>query len=200
MIEVRTATTSDARAILDIYAQHVLKSFCTFESEVPAINEVKERIKKCIELRPWLVCVIDGLLVGYVYASSHRERVAYQWSCESSVYTHSDFSGAGIGQQLYKTLFDILKMQGYRNVYAGITLPNEASIKLHEKIGFTHLATYENVGYKLGEWKNVGWWKLRLNDYDPNPSPPLKFSEMVPSHFQTLFSMAARNISESLTY
>jgi L-amino acid N-acyltransferase YncA len=140
------------------------------------------------------------VIASYAYASEHRARTAYQWCCESSVYTHNDFQGKGITHQLYKTLFAMLKMQGYRNVYAGITLPNEASIKLHEKCGFTHFATYENIGYKLGEWKDVGWWKLRLNEYDPEPSPPLKFSEMDLQQFEETVSKAANHILQKLVY
>jgi phosphinothricin acetyltransferase len=110
------------------------------------------------------------------------------------------FSKYGFGYQLYKILFQILKVHGYRNVYTGITLPNEASIKLHEKCGFTHFATYENVGYRLGEWKSVGWWKLQLRNYNLKPSPPSQFSELDLSRFKNLFSAAAHHISQKLTY
>jgi phosphinothricin acetyltransferase len=200
MVEIRMAVPSDAEGVLDIYAAHVIESFCTFESEVPSVEEMGGRIKKITEVKPWVVCVIADSIAAYVYASAHRERAAYQWSCECSVYTHPDFQGTGIGFQLYKILFRLLKMQGYRNVYAGITLPNAASIKLHEKCGFSHLATYENVGYKLGMWKNVGWWKLQLNKYVSKPSPPLKISEINLQHMEGLFQETANQISKKLTY
>jgi L-amino acid N-acyltransferase YncA len=200
MVEVRMAAPSDAQGILDIYASHIRESFCTFESEVPSLEQFRQRIEKTIQTKPWVVCTINNVIAGYAYASVHRERAAYQWCCESSIYTNNDFKGRGIGRQLYKVLFAILKKQGYRNVYAGITLPNEASIKLHEKCGFTHFATYENIGYKLGEWKNVGWWKLRLNNYDPEPSPPLQFSEMDLSGFEDVLSDAANHILQKLVY
>lgn len=154
MVRIRPATISDAQGVLKIYAPHVQQSFCTFESESPSVKEIKGRVEKIMHEKPWLVCDINGSIEAYVYASAHRERAAYQWSCESSVYTSPDFQGTGIGHQLYKVLLQILKAQGYRNVYAGITLPNQASIRLHEKCGFVHFATYENVGYKLGQWKN----------------------------------------------
>jgi phosphinothricin acetyltransferase len=200
MIEIRMAVPSDAGGVLDIYAPHVTKGFCTFENDVPSVEEMGERIKKNVQSKPWIICVIDNSIAAYVYASAHRDRAAYQWSCECSVYTHVDFKGAGIGFQLYKVLFRLLKMLGYRTVYAGITLPNEASIRLHEKCGFSYLATYENVGYKLGEWKNVGWWKLQLNRYDLKPSPPLKLSETDLQSFETLFLEAANQISKRLIY
>jgi phosphinothricin acetyltransferase len=200
MVEIRLATPSDAQGILTIYAPHIQKSFCTFENEVPSLEQFSERINKFVQPRPWLVCIINDVVAGYAYASAHRERVAYQWCCESSVYTHEDFQGKGIGRQLYKALFGILGAQGYRNVYAGITLPNEASIRLHEHCGFTHFATYTNVGYKLGQWKSVGWWQLQLNKYNPKPTPPIPFSEMDGYQYETLLSTAAHHILKKLAY
>jgi len=200
MVQVRVANASDARQILEIYTPYILGSAFTFETEVPSEAEFKERMQKYLQSRPWLVCTLDGTVICYVYASGHRERAAYQWCCESSVYTKKDFQGMGIGRELYKVLFQILKMQGYRNIYAGITLPNEPSIKLHEKCGFTHFATYDNIGYKLGEWKNVGWWKLSVNHYDRKPSPPIAFGEMDPILFNEIFITAADRISKKLVY
>ena len=200
MIAVRMATPADAQGMLDIYAPHVREGFCTFETDVPSREQFRQRIEKCIQTKPWLVCTVNKTIASYAYASVHRERAAYQWCCESSIYTNDNFGGRGIGQQLYKALFKILKMQGYRNVYAGITLPNEVSIRLHEKCGFTHFATYENIGYKLGEWKNVGWWKLQLNKYDRKPSPPLKLSEMDLLPFEEVLSGAANHILQKLVY
>ena len=200
MVQVRVANASDARQILEIYTPYILDTAFTFETEVPSEADFKERIQKNLQARPWLVCTLDGSVICYVYASGHRERAAYQWCCESSVYTKKDFQGMGIGRELYKVLFLILKMQGYRNIYAGITLPNEPSIKLHEKCGFTHFATYDNIGYKLGEWKNVGWWKLSVNHYDRKPSPPIAFGEMDPILFNEIFITAADRISKKLVY
>jgi phosphinothricin acetyltransferase len=200
MVQVRVATALDAQQILEIYAPYVKGSACTFETEVPSATEFQARILKNLLVRAWLVCTLDDAIICYVYASGHRERAAYQWCCESSVYTKSDFQGMGIGRELYKVLFQMLKMQGYRNIYAGITLPNEASVKLHEKCGFVHFATYENIGYKLGEWKNVGWWKLSVNHYDRKPSPPLAFGEMQHTQFEELFKTAAAHISKKLVY
>lgn len=200
MVAIRMAQAADAEGILQIYAPHVQNSSCTFEYEVPSVETVEERIRKTTLLRPWVVCLIDDQVAGYAYASGHREREAYQWCCESSVYVKNDFQGAGIGRELYQLLFRLLKEQGYRNVYAGITLPNEASQKLHERCGFVHFAVYDNVGYKLGGWKSVGWWKLQLNAYNLKPSPPFKLSEMHLSRFEKLFSTASHHISKKLTY
>ncbi|MBD0331616.1 MAG: GNAT family N-acetyltransferase [Chitinophagaceae bacterium] len=114
------------------------------------------------------------------------------------MYINDDFHKKRIGCNLYKSLFDILKLQGYRNVYAVINLPNDPSVKLHEKCGFQWFATYENVGYKLGKWKNVGWWKLQINSYDEDPAPPIKFSQMDRQLFLELFHTAAENIQRNL--
>ncbi|HEX2605878.1 MAG TPA: arsinothricin resistance N-acetyltransferase ArsN1 family B [Flavisolibacter sp.] len=199
MIEIRPATVNDAEGILAIYAPYILDSYITFENEVPSPDEFRQRIRATIEKRPWLVAVVNGTIAGYVYAAAHRDRVAYQWSVESSVYIHDDFKGKGLARILYNLLFDVLKYQGFRNVYAGITLPNEASVQLHEKCGFTFFASYENVGFKTGAWKEVGWWRLVLNDFDSEPAPPLLFSELDPRLFADAYRSAAQKLAERIT-
>lgn len=199
MTEVRLANINDAKAIREIYAPSILNAAISFETEVPAIEEMQNRIETILQKYPWIVCVVDGKLAGYVYASKHRDREAYQWSCECSIYMHKDFKGKGIGKELYQLLFAILKLQGFRNVYAGITLPNEGSINIHERCGFRHFATYENIGYKFGNWHSVGWWKLQINDYDPQPPPPSKLSELSSQTLHDLFNRTAQNIQSKLT-
>jgi L-amino acid N-acyltransferase YncA len=194
MVSVRAATPKDAEGILQIYAPHVLRGICTFETGVPTAEEMEARIAKCLQKFPWLVCEVNDMIAGYVYASTHREREAYQWTCESSVYVHNHFTGKGIGAKLYKALFQLLKMQGLVNVYAGITLPNETSIKLHENCGFQLFARYSNIGYKLGRWHDVGWWKLQLNEYDPKPSPPILFPALNKNGLSEVFEQAAAAI------
>lgn len=166
---------SDAQGILDIYAPYIVHSFVTFENEVPAVDSFAQRIVHYAQRFPWLVCAVNDTIAGYVYASPHRDRAAYQWCCESSIYMHETFKGKGVGRILYQALFDLLKLQGMRHVYAGITLPNEGSVALHESLGFVRLATYDHIGYKLGEWKSVGWWALQLNALDPDPQPPTAY-------------------------
>ena len=199
MIEVRLAAPNDAGEIIDIYSPSVLVTATSFETVVPPIEEMQKRIAFCLEKFPWIVCVIDGKISAYVYGSKHREREAYQWSCECSVYVGDEFKGKGIGKILYQLLFEIMKMQGFRNVYAGITLPNEASVHLHEKCGFRSFAMYENVGYKFGNWHTVGWWKLQINNYDLEPPPPLKISELDQETINKLFQQTAQVIQSQLT-
>jgi phosphinothricin acetyltransferase len=175
---IRTARDSDAESILEIYAPYIENTSYTFETETPSIDSFRERIISYLQNWPWLVCEIDGVVAGYAYGAKHRERIAYQWSVECSVYVHDDFQRAGVATALYTALADILKLQGFRNLYAVINLPNDKSVAFHEKLGFEYFATYKNVGYKLGKWKNVGWWQLQLNEYINEPLPPIKFSEM----------------------
>ncbi len=187
MTVLRLATPADSKAILEIYAPYILNTSFTFETEVPTVEEFCDRIKTYLINWPWLVCEIDGKIAGYAYATKYRERTAYQWSVESSVYIHDSFQKAGIGKALYTSLFEILKKQGFNNVYAVINLPNEKSVSFHESCGFTYFATYEKVGYKAGKWKNVGWWRLILNDFGDEPAVPLKFTEMGKEFLSDLF-------------
>ena len=198
MVEVRIAQISDAPGIMDIYVPYILNTAISFETEIPPLDQFEKRIEKCLQKYPWLVCTIDELISCYVYASIHREREAYQWTCECSVYVRSQYRGRGIGKIMYDTLFHILRMQGFKNVYAGITLPNEASIKLHEKCGFERFATYENIGYKLGGWKTVGWWRLQINDYDQKPAPPIMFPSLDQQLFIEQLHKAEEKIKKSI--
>ena len=175
---IRLATSNDAAGILEIYAPYIANTSFTFETEVPSVEEFAERINTYLINWPWLVCEVEGKIAGYAYATKHRERVAYQWSIESSIYIHDDFQKAGIGRALYTAMFGILRKQGFRNVYAVINLPNEKSVAFHESLGFTYFATYEQVGYKLGKWKNVGWWRLILNEFGDEPAAPVKFADL----------------------
>jgi phosphinothricin acetyltransferase len=195
MKKIRLATVDDAENILAIYKPYITDTSYTFETEVPSLEVFKERINTYLQRWPWLVCEMDGKIAGYAYAAHYRERIAYQWCTESSIYVHDDFQQRGVARSLYTALFAILKMQGFRTVYAVINLPNEKSVALHERMGFTYFATYENVGYKLGSWKNVGWWQLAINDYDKAPSAPIPFSEMNQSSLPEIFAAAEKLLS-----
>jgi len=199
MVEVRLAARTDANEILKIYAPSILDAAISFETEVPSIDEMRKRIETILQTYPWIVCVVDGKIVGYVYGSKYRDREAYQWSCECTVYIHGQYKGKGLGKELYGLLFQLLKLQGFRTVYAVVTLPNEGSVNLHEKCGFEKFAVYENVGYKFGQWHSVGWWKLRLNDFTTAPPPPLKLSELDAETIKALFQQSAQRIQSKLT-
>lgn len=189
---IRLATIADAPGILAIYVPYIQNTSITFETDVPSVQDFAERIDHYLELAPWLVYELDGEIAGYAYASRYRERVAYQWSIECSVYVHDDFQKRRIAAKLYSALIAILKQQGFCTVYAVINLPNEKSVAFHEKMGFIYFATYNNVGYKLGKWKNVGWWQLQLNEYVNEPAAPILFSQMNNFDFASLFSSLDR--------
>ena len=175
---IRIATKNDAEGMLEIYTPFILHSGITQETELPSIEEFQKRILSNLEERPWLVCEIDKQIAGYAYAGKHRERKGYQWCTEPSVYVHEKFYRYGVANALYTALFEILKLQGYVNAYAVITLPNEKSISFHKKFGFEYLTTYPKIGYKLGQWHDVGWMKYDINPHIENPADPLKFSSI----------------------
>jgi len=171
---LRLATNADADQIQAIYAPCVRDTVISFETEPPTEAEIRRRITTTLTRYPWLVCDRDGEIAGYVYASSHRERAAYQWSVEVTAYVHAAHRRTGVGHALYTSLFRLLALQGYYNAYAGIALPNPASIGLHESVGFQPVGIYHAVGYKHGAWHDVGWWECTLADRpDVAPEPPL---------------------------
>ena len=160
---LRIATPNDARAIADIYAPVVRDTTISFELEPPTVDEMRTRISGTLERLPWLVCLdSDGAVNGYAYASKHRERAAYQWAVDTTVYVRADFRGQGVGKKIYAALLTELTQLGYFQAFAGIALPNAGSIALHESSGFTALGVYRNVGWKLGAWHDVGWWQKNL--------------------------------------
>jgi len=172
---IRIATKDDAAGMLDIYTPFILNSGITQETDVPSVEEFQERIISNLKERPWLVCEIDKQVAGYAYAGKHRDRKGYQWCTEPSVYISEKYFGLGVADALYTALFDILKLQGYVNAYAVITLPNERSIAFHKKFGFDYLTTYKKIGYKLGQWHDVGWMQYEINPHKEDPEDPIKF-------------------------
>jgi L-amino acid N-acyltransferase YncA len=167
---IRPANEADAIFISRIYKYYVLNKSITFETEPPTKEDFQKKIES--SKYPWLVAVENEEVKGYAYASKHREREAYRWSVDFGVYVDKDFHQKGIGKMLYQQLKRITAELGYFNAYAGIALPNEKSIRLHETIGFKKIGVYENVGFKLGKWHSVSWWHLQLNEYPNSPSEP----------------------------
>ncbi len=159
---IRLARSDDAGQMLEIYAPFIRDNAVSFELDVPTVAEFASRVSATLETLPWLVCEAEGTVLGYAYASKHRERAAYQWSVDVSAYITEDYRRRGVGRALYTSLFACLRLQGYFNAYGGITLPNTASVRLHEAMGFTHVGTYRDVGHKFGTWHSVGWWELAL--------------------------------------
>jgi len=172
------AKATDCREMLDIYGPVIKSTATSFEYTVPSLGEFQARFMRIHSAYPWLVCQWDEQVAGYAYSGPHRTREAYQWSVELSVYVSPPFYRRGIASALYSSLISLLSLQGYYTGLAGISLPNDKSVKFHEAIGFTPVGIYSNVGYKFGEWHSVGWWELALNSYSREPKELLSIEEM----------------------
>ena len=177
--KIRVANPVDAVAIAAIYAPIVRDTVISFEIELPTPQVMEERILVTLSMYPWLVAERDGEVVGYAYASKHRERAAYRWSVDVSAYVREGARGMGIGRALYDALIGMLRRQGFRSAFAGIALPNEASIRLHEAVGFQLVGVYRDVGFKHGHWRDVGWWRLGLTTGDAPPGEPISFPDLL---------------------
>lgn len=169
---IRLAAPTDAAAIAEIYRPAVVDRATSFEVEPLDANEMAKRIESCLARFPWLVIEEAGTVIGYAYASLHRSRAAYQWSVDVSAYVSDAAHRRGVGRSLYETLFRILALQGFRNAYAGITMPNAASEGFHRALGFTPVGIYRGVGYKLGRWHDVLWLERALVPRDDTPPIP----------------------------
>jgi phosphinothricin acetyltransferase len=168
---IRLATSDDAAAIASIYAPFCEASAVSFEDRAPTPEEMADRIRSLGGTRPWIV-LEDESIAGYAYASAHHERAAYRWSVSTTVYVGAAYRRRGVGRALYATLFDLLRTLGYYSATAGITLPNPASVRLHEAFGFELVGVYRQIGFKQGEWHDVAWYEAPLQPVTPNPPNP----------------------------
>ena len=173
-IMVRAAVPADAPAVAAIYAPVVTETAISFEEQPPTPDEIGRRMLARPRL-PWLVADDDGRVAGYAYASAHRARPAYRWAADCSVYLDPAYQGQGLGRRLYQELITEVRDLGYRTLFAGIALPNPASVGLHEALGFTPVGVFRGVGYKLGAWRDVSWWQRDLSEgpgSGPDPAEP----------------------------
>ena len=174
---IRRAAAGDAAALLDIYAPYIRDTAITFEYDVPAAEEFAARIGDIARTHPYLVCERDGRPVGYAYAHNIRERAAYDWAAELSVYLAPAAQRQGAGTALYRCLIDLLAMQNLRILYGCVTLPNEKSERLHEKLGFAPVGVWHGAGWKFGRWHDVGWLEKRLGG-DGAAQPVIPFPQL----------------------
>ncbi|MGE0526202.1 MAG: arsinothricin resistance N-acetyltransferase ArsN1 family B [Bdellovibrionales bacterium] len=173
MTVIRLAdATRDAVAVTKIYKPYVLNSAISFETVAPSTREMETRISLVLPFAPWLVFERDGEILGYAYASRHRDRAAYQWSVDTAVYIRNTSHRQGIGRALYTSLIGLLRLQGFYAAHAGVTLPNPGSVGLHETMGFRQIGVYPRVGYKNNQWHDVGWWQLPLQECFECPLAP----------------------------
>ncbi len=174
---IRLAEEPDAERMLAIYAPIVRDTAISFELEPPTAEEFRQRIRDSKEFAPWLVCEMEGVILGYAYAGRIRLRAAYQWSVEVTVYVNPEYHRRGVGGAVYTSLFECLRLLGFCGAIAVITLPNPASVSLHESLGFEPIGVFNSIGYKLGEWHDSGWWQLVLQEHGPSPAPPRRLLE-----------------------
>jgi L-amino acid N-acyltransferase YncA len=162
-VEIRHADPArDGMACAGIYAPYVTDTVISLEERPPSAEEMAGRIERAVERYPWLIAEEDGVVAGYAYAGEHRERAAYRWAADVTVYLRATHYRRGIGRRLYTALFDLLVFQGVYVACAGVTLPNDASVGLHESMGFVPVGVYKRVAWKFGAWHDVGWWQLQL--------------------------------------
>jgi L-amino acid N-acyltransferase YncA len=174
-MQIRPADPArDAAACAEIYEPYVLETAVSFEETPPDADRMAERIARYQATHQWIVAEDAGVVAGYAYACPHRDRSAYRWTTEVSVYVGQAHQRCGIGRALYGELLPALRTQGFYVACAGVTLPNEASVALHESLGFTPVGTFRRIGHKLGNWWDVGWWQLSLHEPvgDQAPAEP----------------------------
>ena len=161
-MSIREARESDVPAMLEIYGEFVKNTAVSFEYTTPSVEEFTKRFQEHIAVYPWLVWEEDGQVLGYAYAGRAFERAAYSWNGEISCYLAAEIRGKGIGRKLYKRMEEILTEQGLRKVFAVVTSANEPSISFHKRLGYSEVARFSNVGYKLGNWYDVIWLEKQL--------------------------------------
>ncbi|NND95407.1 MAG: N-acetyltransferase [Flavobacteriales bacterium] len=168
---LRLAHDNDLNQILEIYGYYVDHSSFTFDYHLPSSADYLKKIK---DSHSFIVAEESNTIYGFAYAGSHRAKPAYKWVCESTIYLLPDKTTQGMGKRLYSALIDLLFLQGYMSVLAGITRPNPVSVKFHESMGFIHAYSYENVGYKFNKWHSVDWYRLDLRSFSEEPPPIIK--------------------------
>lgn len=168
---IRLATLDDLPAILDLSNFYARTTHSNFAVEPETIDSWRESFIETSERHPWLVADGEGgSFLGFAKSSPWKGRCAYDWSAEVTVYVQPEHHGRGIGRALYRRLIDILRAQGYRTAMGGIAQPNEPSIRLHESLGFRKVGHFERIGYKFGQWWDVGYWEIVLDGSDTSPN------------------------------
>jgi L-amino acid N-acyltransferase YncA len=178
MISIRAARHQDSQALSEIYGPVVRDTVISFEADPPDGAEMARRIAASAPQWPWLVAERNGQVVGYACGRPYGDRAAYRWSAKTSIFVAAGARRQGVGRALYAALAPIMKVQGYHALFAGITLPNAASVGLHEAAGFLPQGRYEEAGHKFGGWWDVGYWRLALSEPVENPGEPIPFAEI----------------------
>jgi phosphinothricin acetyltransferase len=175
-LRIRAAHAEDAAAVAAVYAPYVTGTAISFETEAPDAAVMRERIVQTIETHPWLIAEIDGCVAGFAYATRHSLRPGYRWTVDMTVYVDRDQRGKRIGKALHGALLATCRHQGFRSAFAEIVLPHPASIRLHEEMGFRQIGVHRDIGFKLGSWRDIAYWRLGLSEGSAAPGEPLPFS------------------------
>jgi len=182
---IRVASIKDAEELLLIYAPYVTETAITFEYEVPSIEEFRKRIQRTLENYPYIVAECDGELLGYAYTGVFKDRAAYDWSVETSIYIKGEMKGLGIGRKLYEAIERISKAQNILNLNACISYPEicdqyltRNSVEFHEYLGFQMVGEFHKCGYKFCTWYNMVWMEKLLGSHTSAPLPVIPFSQM----------------------
>jgi phosphinothricin acetyltransferase len=173
---IRCAENSDAAAIAAIYAPYVRDTPVSFEIEPPTAEIMRQRIATTLATHPWLVADHGGEIVGFACAGKHSERAGYRWTVDVTVYVSGARRHIGVGRALYAVLLDVLRRQGFRSAFAEIVLPNSGSVRLHETAGFKPVGIHHDVGFKLGAWRDIGYWRLGLAEGSASPAELIPFA------------------------
>lgn len=186
---IRVARDADAQAMVEIYRPSIEQSAISFETAIPGIDEMRQRVDSCLEQFPWIVDEVEGHVRGYAYAAPYHARAAYRWAAIVSVYVGEEFLRQGVAGRLYRVLFSLLQEQGIRQVLAAIAVPNPASQQFHESLGFRKVGEMPAVGYKLGQWQSMGWWQRTLGEGAESSPPPFtpfaQFANRLPEDLST---------------
>ena len=196
-VEIRLAEVEDARRILEIYTPYVTKTSLTLTSQIPTLEQVVQKMLEIKKHYPYLICCRQGLVVGFAYACRMQPHEAYDWNADLAIYIDPQFQGKGIATALYSALFQILKIQGYCNLYAVITIPNDASVALHRHFGFEELVVMKNSGYKLGRWHDNLYMEMHVPGcVDPGEfGSPLPMSKLNKNELNTILAMSTALLS-----
>lgn len=178
IVAIRSALAGDAEAIAAIYAPHVRAGFVSFEAEAPDASAMRARMTASGGLYPWIVATREDVVVGYAYATGFRERAAYRWAVETTIYVAGAAQGSGIGRRLYDTLLATLEAQGFTQAIGIVALPNDASVRLHEAVGFRSAGVFRDIGYKQARWVDVGHWQCALATPGMPPAEPRRFADV----------------------
>lgn len=190
-ITIRTAVLQDAEVLLEIYAPYVKNTAITFEYDVPTVEEFAGRMSNVLRRYPYLVAEVDGEPAGYAYAGPFKERAAYDWAVETTVYVKEDMKKHGIGRALYEALEKTLAAQGILNLNACIAFPEKEdeylttdSVKFHKKMGFSEVGRFHKCGCKFGRWYDMVWMEKHIGTHEENPAEVRFFAEVMKGSFQ----------------